>query len=279
MQDRWGFTPIDLALRGRSPQHMFACILFLICRCCSRLTFLFCRYCARLIYGWGGKYGPFYNTDEEVFLLQEMKNISMGQVRERIDFFLSKGYDKRVPIRTQEQCIVEYHEASTKLIASLGNNPSVLDAESLLHNAILKLRDIFYFISDTIVPYLSAVPLEGVKSSFDLKMEVSLLLQIVSDEALYEEKDDSDQGYCAYDSEEEARLFDELDLLLETQERAEMFRGNSFKFMANSFQKAFLRISELENAFKKVFFLFEFSTRLLSVNIGLFVCRFAMHFV
>ena len=24
VQDRWGFTPIDLALRGRSPQHMFA---------------------------------------------------------------------------------------------------------------------------------------------------------------------------------------------------------------------------------------------------------------
>ena len=244
-----------------------------------KIDILFRRYCARLIYGWGGKYGPFYDTDDQASLLQEMINTSMSQVREKINFYLSKGYDKRVPIRTQEQCILEYHEASTKLIASLGNNPSVLDAESFIHDAILKLRNIFGFIGDNIVPYLSAVPLEGVKSGFDLKTEFSLLLQMVSDEALYEENHDSDQGYCAYDSEEEARLFDELDLLLETQERAEMFRGNSFKFMANSFQKAFLRISELENAFKKVFFLFEFSTRLLSVNIGLFVCRFAMHFV
>ena len=50
------------------------------------------------------------------------------------------------------------------------------------------------------------------------------------------------------------RLFEELDRLVEAQERMETFKGNAHKFMANSVQKAFRGIEDLENAFRLVSF-------------------------
>ena len=182
-----------------------------------------------------------------------MKRLSMSQVRLRIEFLLSKGYDKRVPVRMHEQSIMAHHEASTKLIATMSSSEMISSAQVLVQSTIVNLRNIFNYVGENLIPYLSAVPLEGVKSGFDLKEEFEQLLKTLSDNSIYQENSDGDLGYCAYDSEEEARLFEELDHLLETQERAEMFNGNSLKFMANSFQKAFLKISELEHVFKKVF--------------------------
>ena len=63
--------------------------------------------------------------------------------------------------------------------------------------------------------------------------------------SLYEERD-------CIDSDEEAQLYDELDNLMEAQERAFSFKGNLNKFMANAFQKCFLRLQELEDFFKLV---------------------------
>ena len=222
----------------------------------------FCRYCARLIYGWGGQHGQYSESVEESSALQEMKQLSMSQVRLRIEFLLSKGYDKRVPIRMHEQSMMAHGEASTKLIATLSSSEKISSAQFLVQSTIVNLRSIFNYLGEELIPYLSAVPLEGVKSGFDLKEEFGLLLKTLSDDSIYQENNDGDLGYCAYDSEEEARLFEELDHLLETQERAEMFNGNSLKFMANSFQKAFLKISELEFVFRKVFKSFISKTKL-----------------
>jgi hypothetical protein len=66
------------------------------------------------------------------------------------------------------------------------------------------------------------------------------------------EHDDLDEINQAIDSDEEAKLFEELDALMDAQERALAFKGNAHQLMAQAFQKVSRRVVELEAAYDLV---------------------------
>jgi len=68
--DRWGATPLDDALRGGTPYHM---------------------YCAKLIAGWGGELGVLKGTEEGENLLREMDKLSLKEVRSLIKRLIAAG--------------------------------------------------------------------------------------------------------------------------------------------------------------------------------------------
>jgi hypothetical protein len=68
--DRWGGTPLDDALRGGTPYHL---------------------YCAKLIHGWGGRLGPgLAGTPEGEELTRKMETIDIGNVRNLIKRLMAK---------------------------------------------------------------------------------------------------------------------------------------------------------------------------------------------
>ena len=69
---------------------------------------------------------------------------------------------------------------------------------------------------------------------------------------LQQENDDGDDINQAIDSDEETKLFEELDALMEAQERADAFKGNVHQLMAQTFQKVSRRVVELETAYDLV---------------------------
>jgi CRP-like cAMP-binding protein len=91
--DRWGSTPLDDAFRGGTLYH---------------------KYCARLIYGWGGQFGALRNSQRAIAFLDEVREISMEDVRSLIRRLIDAGYDKRVPQSLSEQQIRFSYEASAR---------------------------------------------------------------------------------------------------------------------------------------------------------------------
>jgi hypothetical protein len=189
-----------------------------------------------------------------------MEKHSMLEVRNLVDHLMAKEYDLREPVRQSEQEILQSWEVSLKIVVRLNETKEkVMEGSSAVQRAVTSVMEMLQNISATVIPYLSQVPMKGSKQGVDLIGEFDNVFKALREAHERLEMghvavkgDDGDNQMFAIDSDEETRLFEELDQLMDAQERAQAFRGNAHKFMANSVQKAFRQISELENAFRLV---------------------------
>ena len=210
------------------------------------------RYCARLIQAWGGRLGTLNGTAAGQQFLQDLDKICIDDVRTLINHLIEKGYDKKIPERRSEQDILVVQETSPELVllterirvellaGSVTTERMTAELTSLLHEFRSRLQPhlIIYFSGRNSQRESSLTNCDAILEALELGVN---------------REDSFLEDHCfAIDSDEEAQLYDELDDLLEAQERAVSFRGNTNKFIASSFQKLFLRIQELEDSFKLV---------------------------
>ena len=187
--------------------------------------------------------------------LQDMDLVTMKEVRERVQHLLRQGYDVTVPKTATEDENMKVFDASLHIVRTMYQENRLEEQIQKIRETNGQLQDLLVYIGDALVPYLAAVPLKRVqgKQGANLQAEfANLLVALAASEA--DHTNDGDDMYCAIDSEEEDRLFEELDYLVDAQERAEAFRGNAYKFMANSFQRVFLKVTDLEIAYRMVSF-------------------------
>ena len=214
------------------------------------------RYCARLIHGWGGRLGTLKNTPDGKQLMAKMKKISIDDVRMLINHLIGKGYDKKIPERRNEQEILVSNEVSSELVLITENTRLRLEEACVfLDSKCESLRSVLETFKLRLRPYLSTTvaKIQGAPESAGVRPVLAFdeLFQVLDSDDIIGD-DPFEDGCGCIDSDEEAKLYEELDTLLDAQERAFAFKGNNSKFMANAFQKVFLRIQELEHCFELV---------------------------
>ena len=179
-----------------------------------------------------------------------MKKVQIDDARLLINRLIKKGYDKSIPDRRSDQDIRVSYEASAQLVVMTQKcKSSFHDASDRIENISSDLLSLLKSFRRCLEPFITTVPskarLEGTLNEFD-RLYHNLNLVRIDGESQFD-----DECGCI-DSDEEAQLYEELDNLMEAQERALAFKGDSKKFMANAFQKLFMRIQELEAAFEYV---------------------------
>ena len=222
------------------------------------------RYSARLIQSLGGRFGSgnpaqHASQDSEIRFGQ-MTGYTMNDVRNVLDRLIQGGQDEREPIALGQQKIFQCREVTMILLKRIYSKREITQSTSLyVDECISDIIALVQFLHQKFVPLLSLIPFNSSKSGsalisefesiFESFMKAESTVEISHQHGHFEEGDNQD---LAIDSDEEERLFDELDQLMEAQERAEAFRGNAHKFMANSMQRAFRMIEELETGFQTV---------------------------
>ena len=215
------------------------------------------RYCARLIYNMGGVTSALNGSELGTILLNRMLKYSIHDVRKLIDNLMDKEYDLREPIQMSEKEILLKREVCQNLIVHIHQTQETI--QNTLHSIDEKVSvvmDAINFIQSTFVPCLSLVPFKGNKTGAELTSDFESLFFLLKDtrselnESHFRGLDEMEGHNVAIDSDEEERLFEELDQLTEAQERMEAFKGNAHKFMANSVQKAFRVLEDLETSFR-----------------------------
>ena len=224
----------------------------------------FFRYCARLIFNMGGVMGKLAGTQLGQSLLDEMQGHSIHDVRHLIDKLMDKEYDLHEPIQMTDYDVLKHREICTDLVFCIhGTHEKVQSTLSAINEKISVVLEAITFMQSSFLPCLSLVPFKGNKSGSDLINDFESLFLILKDtrseldESHIRGLDEMEGHTVAIDSDEEDRLFEELDQLMEAQERMEAFTGNAHKFMANSVQRAFRLLEDLETSFRLVsFFVF-----------------------
>ena len=264
--DRYGNTPLDLALEGGSLYHKYD-VFFMSCDGKPRIEivtfyrqatklFLPCdRYCALLIQGWGGRHGD----RAESFLASgkhdALETISLDEVRKQIDFLLMKGYDKHSHASKTELEMRSAYESSLELLVKIKTTKDHLKKFTEdLSQKMESIRNILMDAPPSLVSDLSMIPSKN-KKERNLVQSINIVLEGLCESHHNETENtalEQNSTFFEIDSDEEEKLFHEIDIMMDTQERAEAFRGNSEKFLANSVQCTFRRIFELENAFRLV---------------------------
>ena len=184
----------------------------------------------------------------------------MLDVRNLVDHLMAKEYDLREPVRQSDQEIIQCFETSLQIIVRLIEmKEKVVLGSQGVQLVVTSVVDILRTVRGTLIQHLSKVPMKGSKHGSEFIREFDVLFQSLTEAHERLELahvtikgDDNENQMFAIDSDEETRLFEELDQLMDAQERAQAFRGHAHKFMANSVQKVFRQISELENAFRLV---------------------------
>jgi hypothetical protein len=213
----------------------------------------FCRYCARLIQAAGGNSGSIDLTTKKTFQ-EEIESVSLSDIRAKVDQLFSHGYSKRSTVwKSEEELLCEF-ETSVILSAKVCEAKIKLDdvADGILQR-VSGIKNVMISFSNELIPYLSSLPSKS-KNISHLQEKINLLLQDLDNSQVKSNEDVLDHLNSLYqiDSDEEAKLFDDIDVMMDTQERAESFKGNTKRFLANSVDSTFRRIFDLENAFRLV---------------------------
>lgn len=201
-----------------------------------------------MIQGWGGRLGTLQGTEEGARLLAALNDIRVDDVRILIKRLIKEGYDKKIPVRPSEQEILTAFESSLLLLVHLGNiREEIENIRQKVHEQTDFLQSVITEVSSNLQPMLHVQ--ENTESNFLDGVED--LFATLHHQPQHE-TDDLDDLNQAIDSDEEAKLFEELDALMEAQERADAFKGNVHQLMAQTFQKVSRRVVELEAAYDLV---------------------------
>ena len=183
-----------------------------------------------------------------------MESISLDDVRAKVNQLLANGYNKRCTVWISEEELLRKFETSAKLSAKISETKVKLDdAADRILSQISSIKNVLIGFSNTFIPYLSALPSKSKRIS-QLYDSTSLLIQDLDSCQVGSNENALDHLSSLFqiDSDDEAKLFDEIDIMMDTQERAESFKGNTQRFLANSVECTFRRIFDLENAFRLV---------------------------
>jgi hypothetical protein len=184
-----------------------------------------------------------------------LDSINLDDVREKVDGMLLKQYDKRDPVVQSEQELLCYFETGMHFIERLGDTKSSIDEfVSHLLEQMNSIKNVLHELPDSL-RYMSNIPSRSSKiqnSTSSLDTILQELKDFAAPTDLSKESSVYSTSFWEVDSDEEEMLFEEIDILMDTQERAEAFKGDKQKFLANSIQCAFRRILELEHAFQRV---------------------------
>ena len=277
--DRWGSTPLDDAFRGGTLYH---------------------KYCARLIVGWGGDFGVQRRSRRAQEFLEEVRQISMTDVRSLIRRLIDAGYDKRVPQAQSEQEIRFAYEASARhmcLIHTLQD--SLRSAADTVHRHRTALAETVDRVLATLRPICTGIdahPARRRKESRMRSMPKGIMSPQPPGNALqgplanleaelqalvsrghpgngsatepaeghwHADRDEGSEGGDdgALDSDEEAQLHAELDAWVQMQERMEAFGGNQLRYLASVFLRAGLAINSIEDMFRTLAAVFRSAAR------------------
>ena len=181
--------------------------------------------------------------------MAELSSIDVNEVRFLIKRLIKGGYDKKVPVRPSEQEILTSFESSLLVVEHLAKCGDEIQERK---SSIQKETE---FVQDAILDMCSSL-----QPMFSISTETADITNLATEfqdlflslKTHQQDHDDLDELNQAIDSDEEARLFEELDALMEAQERAEIFKGNVHELMAQSFQKVSRKLVELETAFDLV---------------------------
>jgi hypothetical protein len=205
----------------------------------------------------------FAGTDDGMRLLKDIKNQSMNEIRALIDALIEKKYDTMKPIAASDQHILKSRDVCSELIIHVHLEQSRMnEVFSSIHENLGTVHDVIDYMNASLIPHLVSIPIKANRSGSELQYNLnSLVLTFKGAYGLLKEAsdhslmiDDTENQNFAIDSDEEERLYRELDLLMESQERAEAFTGNAHKFMANSVQKTVRIIDDLQNCFQLVYY-------------------------
>ena len=182
-------------------------------------------------------------------MLSELEAISIDDIRKRINYLIEKGYDKKVPERRSEQEILAAHEISSELVGLIQRTKTVLnEGITVIEGASSSLNSLLNDFRVGLQPHLNNYMSKNRSNVESSAVDFDKLFEALNSDHSANE-DTFFENYGVVDSDEEALLYEELDNLMEAQERAQLFRGNNSKFIANAVQKVLLRIQELESAF------------------------------
>ena len=116
--DGWGASALDRALQGGTLYHI---------------------YCAKLIQSWGGKLALLHETEEGERAMKELERIEIGDVRKKLKFLISQGYDQKIPKAMTEYEIRFTFESCMSLIPLAETVRSGLEEPSDRFGAVTKL--------------------------------------------------------------------------------------------------------------------------------------------
>jgi hypothetical protein len=211
----------------------------------------------------GGALGALAGTDSGRHLNENMKAHSIDDVRNLVNYLMNQEYDFREPIQLKEYEILQNREICLQIIVRMHKTQDLVHSSlDGINGKIDVVLEAIQFLQNSFIPCISIIPFKSNKTGADLINDFQSLFVLLNDtKSELEEShvrgfDEMEAHNVAIDSDEEERLFEELDQLMEAQERMEAFQGNAHKFMANSVQKVFRGIEDLENAFRLVSFKF-----------------------
>ena len=186
-------------------------------------------------------------TEEGSRLMATLAEININDVRFLIKRLIKGGYDKKMPVRPSEQEILVAFEGSLQVIEHL----AMIRQE--IHANKEKVQTETNFLQSTILDISSVLtPLMAIPDIVEGNLAKDFQDQFLALKSYQQEHDDMDEVNQAIDSDEEAKLFEELDALMEAQERALAFKGNAHQLMAQAFQKVSKRVVDLETAYDLV---------------------------
>ena len=176
----------------------------------------------------------------------------MNDVRASINRLIERRYDKITPVGFDEQEARISFESSTKVIELIRNTikPALDDSTENLVQTKMFLRRLIQEFKSSLSPFLVAINSKTSKRGADLNDQFEKLFRSMEHTPDHSCGDEEARG--GVDSDEEDRLYEELDQMTEAYDRISAFSGPPEKFMANSFQKAFLNISNLVVGFELV---------------------------
>ena len=282
--DRWGSTPLDDAFRGGTLYH---------------------KYCARLIYGWGGHFGSLRQSQRAKAFLEEVRQISMEDVRSLIRRLIDAGYDKRVPQALSEQQIRFSYEASAR---HMGLVRALQDSLGETAEAVRRHGSALSGMTDRILAALRPVcagidahparrrkesrfralaggmrsPIVAGGNLMAMSLEGELQTLMTQSRSAHEASDreaaaattggddgsDGGDDGAGLDSDEEAQLHAELDAWVQMQERMEAFGGNQHRYLASVFLRVGLAINSIEEMYRTLAAVFHSSGRNLTKGGG-----------
>ena len=167
---------------------------------------------------------------------------------------MTKGYDKQNYASKTDLELKSAHKASLELLVKIENTKVSLEQFTKeISTKIVSIQGILMDLPGSLFSHLKMIPFMNKKEK-DLMQNINFILDGIKEKNVENVTNHIERNDTLFeiDSDEEARLFDEIDVMMDIQERTEAFRGNSQKFLANSVQCTFRRIFELENAFRLV---------------------------
>jgi hypothetical protein len=220
----------------------------------SKLIFVIIyRYCAKLIHGWGGVMGAANPPEKRPALLQQLDRCSMNDVRACINRLIERGYDRKKPLGYNEQETLSHFEASARMIELLKSEiqPRLEASRQLIGQTKIVVRSLMQEFRTSLAPFLVAINSKTSQQGVNLDTVFDRLFKTM-EQSVMNATHTEEEELEGIDSDEEEQLFKELDEMSEARDRLTAFKGPPAKFMAGSFQKAFLNVTNFGSAYELV---------------------------